>query len=82
MPQLMARLGAAYSAVQDSVGAGARDEEYLAAPGRPAVVTAAARLAQVLVSNDQAALTNLHDAGFRWPLAPEPAGLETDEAAR
>ncbi|GHH55819.1 hypothetical protein [Streptomyces candidus] len=38
----MARLGVAYSAVQDSVGAAAIDEVYLDAPGWSAVVTAAA----------------------------------------
>ncbi|MFC1408085.1 hypothetical protein ACEZCY_02175 [Streptacidiphilus sp. N1-12] len=65
--ELMARLGAAYGAVQDAVGADARDEVYLDAPGWSAVVAAAARLAQVLVSNDQRALSKLHDAGHRWP---------------
>ncbi|MEV7724359.1 hypothetical protein AB0P15_06440 [Streptomyces sp. NPDC087917] len=61
--ELMARLGAAYGAVQDSVGADARDEVYLDSPGWSAVVAVAARLAQVLVSNDHVALSNLHDAG-------------------
>ncbi|MFC1430337.1 hypothetical protein ACEZDB_06625 [Streptacidiphilus sp. N1-3] len=65
--ELMARLGAAYGAVQDAVGADARDEVYLYAPGWSAVVAVAARLAQVLVSNDQRALSKLHDAGHRWP---------------
>ncbi|MFD6344788.1 hypothetical protein ACFWF9_08695 [Streptomyces roseolus] len=69
--ELMARLGAAYSAVQESVGAGAHDEVYLDSPGWPAVVAAAARLAQVLVANDHGALSRLHDAGHRWPLGPE-----------
>ncbi|MFJ9737207.1 hypothetical protein [Streptomyces sp. NPDC101166] len=80
--ELMARLGAAYGAVQDAVGADASDEVYLAATGWPAVMTAAARLAQVLVSNDQAALGKLHDAGFRWPLSTESATSEPGESAR
>ncbi|MFE2290540.1 hypothetical protein [Streptomyces sp. NPDC059452] len=63
--ELMARLGAAYGAVQDAVGARAPDEVYLDAPGWSAVVSAAARLAQVLVSNDHSALSGLHDAGHR-----------------
>ncbi len=72
----MGRLGAAYGAVQDEVGAAARDEVYLDSPGWPAVVAAAARLAQVLVSNDHSALSKLHDAGYRWPIdtAPGPFG--------
>jgi hypothetical protein len=70
--ELMARLGAAYNAVQDSVGAAACDEVYLDSPGWSAVVAAAARLAQVLVSNDHSALSKLHDAGHRWPLDTEP----------
>ncbi|MFF0000622.1 SCO4402 family protein [Streptomyces avermitilis] len=69
--ELMARLGAAFSMVLDSVDADARDEVYLNAPGWSAVVAAAARLAQVLVTNDHMALTNLHDAGHRWPLGTE-----------
>ncbi|MFJ4679626.1 hypothetical protein [Kitasatospora sp. NPDC088783] len=75
--ELMSRLGAAYSAVQDSVGADARDEVYLDSPGWSAVVAAAARLAQVLVSNDHAALTGLHDAGYRWPLGTDSATTTT-----
>ncbi|MEU3375048.1 hypothetical protein ABZ734_31985 [Streptomyces sp. NPDC006660] len=54
---LMARLGAAYGTVQDAVGADAADEVYLASPHWHDVVSAAARLAQVLVANDHAALT-------------------------
>ncbi|MEU0678025.1 hypothetical protein ABZ330_35160 [Streptomyces sp. NPDC006172] len=77
--ELMARLGAAYSAVQDSVGAAARDEVYLDSPGWPAVVAAAARLAQVLVSNDHSASSKLHDAGYRWPLGTDPAASGTDQ---
>ncbi|MFF4410644.1 hypothetical protein [Streptomyces sp. NPDC001404] len=65
--ELMARLGAAYRAVQDSVGADADDDVYLDSPLWPAVVAAAARLAQVLVTNDHTALSELHDAGHRWP---------------
>ncbi|MGW2014245.1 SCO4402 family protein [Streptomyces sp. NPDC001927] len=53
--ELMARLGVAYGAVQDAVGADARDEVYLAAPGWAAVVTAAGRLAEVMVANDRVA---------------------------
>ncbi|GAA1290233.1 hypothetical protein Psi02_15820 [Planotetraspora silvatica] len=64
---LMADLGAAYSEVQDAIGATARDEAYLESPGWPAVLAAAARLAQVLVENDLTALSELHDAGHRWP---------------
>ncbi|MBO1419939.1 hypothetical protein J0670_35745 [Streptomyces sp. FH025] len=77
--ELMARLGAAYSAVQDSVGAAARDEVYLDAPGWPAVVASAARLAQVLVSNDHSALSNLHDAGHRWPPGAGPVTSGTQD---
>ncbi len=72
--ELMARLGAAYGAVQDVVGADAPDEEYLAAPGWSTVVAAAARLAQVLVSNDHTASSKPHDAGF-------PRALSTDSTA-
>ncbi|GJF33879.1 hypothetical protein KNE206_65790 [Kitasatospora sp. NE20-6] len=68
---LMARLGAAYARVQDLVGAGAGDEIYLRSPGWPDVVATAARLAQVLVGNDHAALGKLHDAGHRWPPSAE-----------
>ncbi|MFF4384497.1 hypothetical protein [Kitasatospora sp. NPDC001547] len=65
--ELMARLGAAYGVVQDSVGADASDDVYLDSPDWPTVVAAAARLAQVLVANDLTALKNLHEAGHRWP---------------
>ncbi|GAB7183290.1 hypothetical protein ATKI12_3121 [Kitasatospora sp. Ki12] len=61
--ELMARLGTAYGAVQDAVGASAPDEAYLDAPGWPAVVSVAARLAQVMVTNDLLALEKLHQAG-------------------
>jgi hypothetical protein len=77
--ELMAALGAAYSAVQDSVGASARDEVYLDSPGWSAVVAAAARLAQVLVSNDHSALSKLHDAGYRWPLGTKPVASGTED---
>ncbi|MGW0661894.1 SCO4402 family protein [Streptodolium elevatio] len=53
--ELMGRLGVAYGAVQDAVGADACDEVYLDAAGWPAVVGAAVRLAQVLVVNDHSA---------------------------
>ncbi|WP_232248187.1 SCO4402 family protein [Streptacidiphilus rugosus] len=74
--ELMGRLGAAYSAVQDSVGGTARDEVYLDSPGWPSVVAAAARLAQVMVANDHSALSKLHDAGHRWPLDTRPVAME------
>ncbi|MEU8575086.1 SCO4402 family protein [Streptomyces asoensis] len=77
--ELMARLGAAYSAVQESVGAAASDEVYLDSPGWSAVVAAAARLAQVLVSSDHSALSKLHDAGYRWPLETEPVSSGTED---
>ncbi|GAA3007432.1 hypothetical protein LV75_005759 [Actinokineospora diospyrosa] len=54
-------------AVQDAVGRFAPDEVYLEAAGWPDVVTAAGRLAQVLVTNDLKALAMLHEAGHRWP---------------
>ncbi|GCD42336.1 SCO4402 family protein [Streptomyces paromomycinus] len=69
--ELMARLGAAYDAVQGAVGADAEDEAYLDSPSWPAVVAAAARLAQVLVTNDLTALSKLHEAGHRWPSESE-----------
>jgi hypothetical protein len=72
---LMASLGAAYSRVQVAVGADARDEIYLQSSGWTDVVTAAARLAQVLVSNDLVALGKLHDAGHRWPPSTESLTL-------
>ncbi|MFF5934045.1 hypothetical protein [Streptomyces sp. NPDC012508] len=68
---LMARLGVAYGLVQDAVGADAPDEAYLDSPGWQAVVAAAARLAQVLVANDHAALNGLHVAGCHWPLGAD-----------
>ncbi|MEU9131671.1 hypothetical protein AB0D08_26770 [Kitasatospora sp. NPDC048540] len=71
--ELTAHLGAAYSAVQDSLGADAPDHAFLDAPGWSAVVTAAARLAQVLVANDHRALAGLHDAGHHWPPGTGPA---------
>ncbi|MFF2081513.1 hypothetical protein ACFVXG_42915 [Kitasatospora sp. NPDC058162] len=64
---LMARLGAAYGAVQDAVGAQAPDEVFLGAPGWPDVVSAAARLAQVMLGNDYLAMAKLHEAGHTWP---------------
>ncbi|MEW1639109.1 hypothetical protein AB0469_34275 [Streptomyces sp. NPDC093801] len=83
--ELMARLGAAYGTVQASVGADARDEVYLDSPGWSAVVAAAARLAQVLIANDQAALCNLHDAGHRRPPSAVPvvsAGPDLSSSGR
>ncbi|WP_214413868.1 SCO4402 family protein [Sphaerisporangium fuscum] len=74
---LMADLGAAYSKVQQAVGAAAGDEDYLNSSGWQEVLAAAARLAQVLVTNDLAALSGLHDAGHRWPPS-SPAGLPDD----
>lgn len=70
--ELMARLGAAYSAVQDAVGVDARDEVYLNAPGWSAVIAAAARLAQVMVANDQTALVRPQDRGHG--MRPASAG--------
>ncbi|MFJ9871297.1 hypothetical protein [Streptomyces sp. NPDC101165] len=58
---LMKELGALYSAVQESVGRGAPDEAYLDAPGWDIVITIAARLAQVMVTNDLQAATLLHE---------------------
>ncbi|MEV7926140.1 hypothetical protein [Kitasatospora sp. NPDC088779] len=75
--ELMARLGAAYTAVQDAVGADAPDEVYLDSPDWPAVVATAARLAQVMVTNDLTALEKLHEAGYRWPPATGQAPFET-----
>ncbi|MFG2819195.1 hypothetical protein ACGFX4_07155 [Kitasatospora sp. NPDC048365] len=71
--ELMARLGTAYTIVQEEVGADAPDVAYLDSPHWPAVVAAAARLAQVLVANDHAALSGLHDAGHSWPSGPAVA---------
>ncbi|MFI9360737.1 hypothetical protein ACIG5E_06705 [Kitasatospora sp. NPDC053057] len=65
--ELMSCLGAAYGAVQDAVGASSPDEAFLDDPGWPAVVAAAARLAQVMLSNDYRALAALHEAGHSWP---------------
>ncbi|MFE5586688.1 hypothetical protein [Kitasatospora sp. NPDC056531] len=65
--ELMARLGTVYGAVQDAVGARSPDEAFLDAPGWPAVVAAAARLAHVMLNNDYMALVGLHEAGHTWP---------------
>ncbi|MFJ8621445.1 hypothetical protein ACIRD3_01195 [Kitasatospora sp. NPDC093550] len=80
--ELMARLGAAYDLVQDAVGADAPDEVYLDAPGWPAVVAEAARLAQMMVSNDLMALQGLHEAGHRWPPGTGIAPHELEEQER
>ncbi|MFJ6614826.1 hypothetical protein ACIQPT_31640 [Streptomyces sp. NPDC091289] len=77
--ELMAGLATAYNAVQDSVGSAARDEVYLDSPDWPAVVAAAARLAQVLVSHGYSAMSKLHDAGCRRPLDAEPVASGTDD---
>ncbi|MEU3567580.1 hypothetical protein AB0E96_03985 [Kitasatospora sp. NPDC036755] len=53
--ELMAALGVAYTAVQDALGPCAPDAAHLDAPGWPAVVAAAARLAPLLAANDLAA---------------------------
>ena len=66
----MAALGGAIGEVLETVGADAGDDVHLDAPGWAAVVAAAARLAQVLVSNDHMALSRLHEAGHRWPPGP------------
>ncbi|AWS44042.1 hypothetical protein [Streptosporangium sp. 'caverna'] len=74
---LMADLGAAYSQVQELVGATAGDHAYVESPGWPAVLAVAARLAQVLVTNDLTALSKLHDAGHHWPPSTESAMSES-----
>ncbi|MFE1315842.1 hypothetical protein [Streptomyces sp. NPDC058755] len=58
---LIKELGTAYSAVQESVGRGAPDEAYLDHPGWGIVITIAARLAQVMVTNDLRAAALLHE---------------------
>lgn len=65
--ELMRELGAAYGRVADGLAPTAPDIEYLGSPHWPELVAIAARLAQVMVTNDQAALTQLHEAGHRWP---------------
>ncbi|WP_188309795.1 hypothetical protein [Streptomyces sp. CBMA123] len=40
---------------------------FLAAPGRPAVVSVAARPARVMQNNDDPALLEPHGAGHAWP---------------
>jgi hypothetical protein len=70
---LMAELDAAYSEVQESVGATAEDGAYMESPGWPAVLAAAARLAQVLVRNDLIALSKPHETGHRWPPSTKSA---------
>ncbi|MFG3280447.1 hypothetical protein [Streptomyces sp. NPDC048111] len=49
---LMRQLGEAYSAVESVVGRDARDEDHLEAPAWADVVSVAARLAQMMVTND------------------------------
>ncbi|MEU9139323.1 hypothetical protein AB0D33_25755 [Streptomyces sp. NPDC048404] len=49
---LLKELGSAYSGVQESVGRRATDEAYLDTEGWGSVIAIAARLAQVMVTND------------------------------
>ncbi|ANP52394.1 hypothetical protein J2Z21_008313 [Streptomyces griseochromogenes] len=58
---LMRELGTVYSAVQESVGRRAPDEAYLDAAEWDIVITIAARLAQVMVTNDLQAAAVLHE---------------------
>ncbi|WP_328314693.1 hypothetical protein OG432_33380 [Streptomyces sp. NBC_00442] len=49
---LMRQLGEAYGVVESAVGRDAPDEDYIQAPAWESVVAIAARLAQVMVTND------------------------------
>ncbi|MFI9810237.1 hypothetical protein ACIHEJ_39155 [Streptomyces sp. NPDC052301] len=68
--ELMKELGTVYSAVQESVGRRAPDQAYLDAPGWGNVITVAAELAQVMVSNDLQA-AHSPEGGVHWP-GPQP----------
>nr|WP_199789246.1 hypothetical protein [Streptomyces sp. SID8377] len=57
---LMKELGEAYSVVQEQVGRGAQDQDYLNSPGWGSVIKIAAKLAQVMVTNDLQAAALLH----------------------
>ncbi|MEU4091284.1 hypothetical protein [Streptomyces sp. NPDC026673] len=58
---LMKELGDAYSVVQNQVGSSAPDQDYLGSPEWASVVAIAARLAQVMVTNDLQAAALLHE---------------------
>ncbi|MFF8534362.1 hypothetical protein ACF07B_20875 [Streptomyces sp. NPDC015532] len=58
---LMKELGRAYSPVQESVGRSAPDEAYLDAEEWGSVIAIAARLAQVMVTNDLQAAALLQE---------------------
>ncbi|MDX2708133.1 hypothetical protein PV350_35600 [Streptomyces sp. PA03-6a] len=58
---LMKALGEAYSVVQDQVGDMAPDQNYLDSPDWAPVITIAAKLAQVMVTNDLQAAALLHE---------------------
>ncbi|MFI8179753.1 hypothetical protein ACIF70_04415 [Actinacidiphila glaucinigra] len=57
---LMKELGEAYSVVQEQVGRGAQDQDYLDSPEWGSVIKIAAKLAQVMVTNDLQAAALLH----------------------
>ncbi|MFJ5216361.1 hypothetical protein ACIP98_16785 [Streptomyces sp. NPDC088354] len=57
---LMKDLGKAYSVVQEQVGRGAQDQDYLDSPEWGSVIKIAAKLAQVMVTNDLQAAALLH----------------------
>ncbi|MEU9098623.1 hypothetical protein [Streptomyces sp. NPDC048361] len=59
---LMRQLGQAYGAVESAVGRDASDEEYLASPAWEPVITLAARLAHVMVTNDLTAAVRASEA--------------------
>ncbi|MFF8731746.1 hypothetical protein ACF073_35475 [Streptomyces sp. NPDC015171] len=58
---LMKELGEVYSTVQEEVGRGASDDVYLDAPAWGDVIAIAARLAQVMVTNDLRAAALVHE---------------------
>ncbi|MDX3354546.1 hypothetical protein PV703_14765 [Streptomyces sp. ME01-24h] len=58
---LMKELGKAYSVVQDQVGHMAPDQDYLDSPDWALVITIAAKLAQVMVTDDLQAAALLHE---------------------
>ncbi|WP_405766308.1 hypothetical protein OG539_13680 [Actinacidiphila glaucinigra] len=57
---LMKELGETYSVVQEQVGRGAQDQDYLDSPEWGSVIKIAAKLAQVMVTNDLQAAALLH----------------------
>ncbi|MFJ2023462.1 hypothetical protein ACIODW_06550 [Streptomyces sp. NPDC087897] len=66
---LMRQLGMALDAVAAEVP-DETDAEYLRAPGWPQVVSAAGRLAQVMVGHDLRELLDLHEARVERDTAP------------